>query len=299
MILMALLSLFRPYRQVINLQRSNTVIQHIYDLHTHTTFSDGATSPEYLIEKAQKEGYHTGVCDHLFCSGNETPEKINRYLDYVSTLGIPVGGESNIGEELPLTDSQQAKLDYIVASIHAVFPENMPFRDRVMPKLIRPDTQTPYAPGEAVILGRYFARRGNFRDDWEGYDASCAEEYLNLSYKQMVHYMSNFRGEILGHAGVMPFYDDLPYDSGMIIDWENAVVALCKKYNVAMEISGMWMAPYERMLRRAKAEGLKFTFGSDCHRLEDVGEIKYCIKMAELLELTDADMFLPACVQVN
>ena len=275
------------------------MIQHIYDLHTHTTFSDGDASPEYLIEKAKKEGYRTGICDHLFCSGNETSEKIDRYLNYAATLDILVGGESNIGEELPLTDSQQAKLDYIIASIHAVFPENMSFQDRVMSRLIRPDTQTPYAAGEAVVLSRYFARRGHFRDDWEGYDAAYAEEYLNLSYKQMVHYMSNFRGDILGHAGVMPFYEDLPYDSSMVIDWENAVVSLCKKYNVAMEISGMWRAPYERMLRKAKAEGLKFSFGSDCHRIEDVGQIEYCIKMAELLKLTDMDMFLPACVYVD
>ena len=29
--------------------------------------------------------------------------------------------------------------------------------------------------------------------DWEGYDQSRAEEYLELAYRQTVHYMSNFR----------------------------------------------------------------------------------------------------------
>ena len=55
----------------------------------------------------------------------------------------------------------------------------------------------------------------------------------------------------------------------------------------------MWMAPYERMLRLAREAGLKFTFGSDCHTLAAVGQIDYCLEMAEKLGLTDDDMFVP------
>ena len=247
------------------------MIEHIYDLHTHTVYSDGKATPEYLIERAKAHGYFTGISDHLFCSGNETPEKIDRYLAAVTGLGIPVGGETNLGEDLPLTDRQMAQFDYLIASIHAVFPKGEP----------------------PVVLSRYFAQRGHFRDDWEGYDASRAEEFLELAYRQTEHYMSSFRGDILGHAGVMPFYDDLPYDSPAVIDWEKAVVALCKKYGYAMEISGMWLAPYERMLRLARDEGLKFSFGSDCHTIEAVGQIDYCLEMARKLDLNDGDMFIP------
>lgn len=247
------------------------MIKNIIDLHTHTQYSDGQATVEYLIEKANEGGYRTGVSDHLFCSGNETIESIDRYLDGVEKYGIPVGGETNIGESLPLKDSQLARFDYLIASVHAVFPKGEP----------------------PVILSRYFATKAHYRDSWEGYDRTRTEEYLELSYKQMVHYMENNRGEILGHAGVMPFYDDLPNDSKAITDWEDSVVALCKKHGYAMEISGMWEAPLERMLRKAKREGLKFTFGSDCHRLEGVGNLRYCKRMAEKLQLTDNDMFVP------
>ncbi|MCQ2437044.1 MAG: PHP domain-containing protein [Clostridia bacterium] len=270
------------------------MITKIYDLHTHTTFSDGKTSPEYMIEKAKKNGYHTGVSDHLFCSGNETIEKIEKYLDHVETLGIPVGGETNIGELLPLTDKQAARFDYLIASVHAVFPDDLPFEKRVMPQLISPSPEIPYPAYAPVVLGRYFGMRGKFRDNWEGYDESCSEYYLNQAYKQMVHYFSNFRGEIIGHCCVNPFYDALPYDSKTIIDWENAVIALCKKYNVAMEISSLWLAPQDRRLIAAKNAGLKCTFGCDCHSVEAVGELGFCLETAERIGLTDDDLYIPS-----
>lgn len=241
-----------------------------YDLHTHTTLSDGKASVEYLIEHAAQNGYKTGISDHLFCEGIETQEDVIKYLDTVSGRGIPVGGETNIGEDLPLADDVLKRFNYLIASVHAVFPPDGAFR-----------------------FGTYFAKRGGFRDDWEGYDTARAQEFLELSYRQIVDYFSRFRGEIMGHAQAMPFYDDLPNDSKEIIDWENAVIAVLKKYNVALEISGMWQVPYRRMLDAAKAAGLKFTFGSDCHTIEAVGKLDYPRKMFKELGLMEADMFIP------
>ena len=71
------------------------------------------------------------------------------------------------------------------------------------------------------------------------------------------------------------------------------VVALCKKHNVAMEISGMFCQPYERMLRLAKAEGIKFSFASDCHKPEHVGKLGYCYEMIDALDLKEEHLFIP------
>lgn len=242
----------------------------VYDLHAHSTFSDGRATVEYLMQKAEEGNYKTGISDHLFCDGNNTVEDITHYLDTVLELGIPVGGEANIGEDFLLPDTQIQRFHYLIASVHAIFPEDGPVR-----------------------FNRYFAMRSGFCDTWPGYDRSRAEEFLELSYRQIERHFSRYRTEILGHAGVMPIYDDLPYESNTIIDWEKAVVGLCKKYQVALEISSMWSEPYERMLREAKAAGVKFTFGSDCHKLEHVGNLKYSLEMAEKLELTDQELYIP------
>lgn len=243
----------------------------VYDLHAHSTHSDGRATVEYLIQKAKEGNYKTGVSDHLFCDHNDTLEDISSYLDHVCTLGIPVGGEANIGEEFPIPDQMLQRFDYIIASVHAIFAREAPFR-----------------------INRYFAMRSGFCDTWAGYNTARASEFLELAYKQMESHFSRYRVEILGHCCVMPFYDDIPYWSSEIIDWENAVVGLCKKYHVAMEITSMFCEPYERMLRAAKKAGVKFSFGSDCHKLEHVGNLKYSLEMADTLQLTDADLFLPS-----
>ena len=243
----------------------------IYDLHAHSTFSDGRASVEYLIQKAQEGGYKTGISDHLFCDGNNTVEDITHYLDCVCGIGIPVGGEANIGEEFVLPEKQLQRFDYLIASVHAVFPPEGAFR-----------------------INRYFAMRSGFCDSWPGYDRARAEEFLELAYRQMAAHFARYRTEILGHACVMPFYDDLPYDSQTVVDWEKSVISLCKKYDIALEISSMWCEPYERMLRAAKDAGLKFSFGSDCHKIEQVGNLKYSLEMAKKLRLTQQDLFIPS-----
>lgn len=242
----------------------------IYDLHTHSLYSDGQATVEYIMERAAQLGYHAGTSDHLYCDGLYTDRDIEHYLDGVMGRGFPVGGEANIGENFLLPDRLLARFDYLIASVHAVFPADGPVR-----------------------FGKYFAMRCGFQDSWDGYDTGRAYEFLTLAYRQMEQHFSRYRSEILGHCCVMPFYDDLPNDSPEILDWERAVVALCKKYGVAMEISGMWHEPYERLLRTAREAGLRFSFGSDCHTVEGVCDLQYPLEMAEKLGLREEELFLP------
>ena len=116
--------------------------------------------------------------------------------------------------------------------------------------------------------------------------------YLAYIIQMMEKTFSTQRVDILGHSTVLPCYDEL-YGTKFLDQWENAVIGLCNKYQVAIEISGLWRAPGIDMLRKAKAAGLKFSMGSDCHRHLQIGDLAYPERIAEELALTEEDFFKP------
>ena len=42
----------------------------IYDLHTHSLYSDGQATVEYIMERAAQLGYHAGTSDHLYATAS-------------------------------------------------------------------------------------------------------------------------------------------------------------------------------------------------------------------------------------
>jgi histidinol phosphatase-like PHP family hydrolase len=89
--------------------------------------------------------------------------------------------------------------------------------------------------------------------------------------------------------------------AGMIEQWElywtpprmKKVIEAALKYGVALEISGSYKLPKLPFLKLAKAAGAKFSFGSN-GRYPNMGKLEYCFEMARQLELSPADMFVPA-----
>lgn len=244
----------------------------IYDLHTHTCYSDGATDVEYLIEKAKEKGYDgVGISDHILYGGMDTDEDVKRYIREVGQKPVFLGGEFNIGEDFPdyIIDS----LDYHIGSVHIIYKHD----------------DEP----EHLLLENFFCWKYGDIASWEGYDVSRAEEYLNRAYKQTEDFMSKYPMDILGHCKEMPFFEDIGVDNNIIKDWEKAIIGLCKKHNTAIEISGLWKCPEERMIKLAKSEHIKFSFGCDCHEVKDILDLDYSIKMAEKLGFTDEDLFIP------
>ena len=53
----------------------------IYDLHTHTTMSDGRVALHDLVEWECAMGYQLGVSDHVFVGGIYTERDIAAYLE--------------------------------------------------------------------------------------------------------------------------------------------------------------------------------------------------------------------------
>jgi Histidinol phosphatase and related hydrolases of the PHP family len=244
-----------------------------YDLHTHTDFSDGEATVEYLLKTAEEKGYGLGFSDHIFCGGNDTLEKIQRYVDYVGKTDAFVGVEANIGEDYHLPDSIEKKIDYVIASTHSL-------DDR----------------GEKLFFSSYFCyRSGAVSSYMPNYHKDRMEEYMETMLKAIEKTMKTQRVDILGHATVNPIYEAIG-DTSFRRDWDRAVVDLCVKYHVAVEISNLWQNPHEPQegfLKLSKESGTMFSIGSDCHLLSQCCILNYPISMIEKLGIGEDRLFIP------
>lgn len=243
----------------------------LYDLHTHTNMSDADFTVEELIETEQKQGHILGVSDHFFCCGIYTLREVNAYLDVLCQYSVYRGAEVNMEHRFNLPDELDDRLDYVIASVHSL----------------------PDGRGGFVPLNDYFRKRSGHSDRYEkNYSSDMNRYYLAYIIQMMEKTFSTQRVDILGHSTVLPCYDEL-FGTKFLEQWEDAVIGLCKKYQVALEISGLWRAPRLEMIRKAKQAGLLFSMGSDCHRYLQIGDLAYPERIAEELALTEEDFFKP------
>jgi histidinol phosphatase-like PHP family hydrolase len=70
------------------------------------------------------------------------------------------------------------------------------------------------------------------------------------------------------------------------------IISKAKARNIAIEINQMAHVPHAKFIKMAKAEGLKFSFGSDSRNFR-AGYLPYCKEMIKVCNLTESDMFNP------
>ncbi len=243
----------------------------LYDLHTHTNMSDAQFPIEDLVEVERAQEHILGVSDHLFSNGIYTMNDVKNYIDVLKQYPVYRGAEANMEHRFNLPDSLDDDIDYIIASVHAM----------------------PDGRGGFISLIPYFQSRSGYTTKFEkNYSSDLTRYYLAYIIQSMEKTFSTQRVDILGHATVLPPYDEL-HGTNFLLQWEDAVIELCRKHDVALEISGLWRAPGADMLRRAHEAGLKFSMGSDCHDRLQIGNLLYVEQMIEELGLTQEDFFVP------
>jgi len=83
-------------------------------------------------------------------------------------------------------------------------------------------------------------------------------------------------------------YDELWTEKRM-----DRVIKALADNDVALEINDRRKIPSAAFIKRAKASGVKFTFGTNNGGADDLGRLEYCIAMIEECGLTASDMWLP------
>lgn len=89
-------------------------------------------------------------------------------------------------------------------------------------------------------------------------------------------------------ATIMAKYDELWTPERM-----DRVIKVLKENDVALEINARYKIPSIAFIKRAKAAGVKFTFGTNNTTNNDLGRLEYCLKAIKEVGITAEDIFLP------
>lgn len=238
-----------------------------YDLHNHSTFSDGQLSPDGVAAVGKAKGLVIGLADHALMHGRlRSAADFAMYYAAADRNRLLRGLEVDLGVPLTWPIRVLEEADYVIGSLHGLTLD-----------------------GQEHPFIEYFNHRLGFRDHYEP-PAAFADRnrFLDACLAAFRKGLDDWPINILGHCTLLPgVAGDLP------VDWIDTLIRLAVDRGVAIEISGLWRVPDATFLRRALELGATFSFGSDGHTRETVGEIGYCREMAEQLDLPAGRLFIP------
>jgi histidinol phosphatase-like PHP family hydrolase len=243
--------------------RTEQVPQHselgipLVDLHAHL---EGQVSIERALEIAQARGVRLGVVEH---GGRGEAlyddETLLRYVEEMAPYPVYVGIQAEGLEwDRCFSEPARAALDYVLSDA-LTFPERDGRRVRLW-------------TAEAQI------------DDAQGF----MDRYVAFN----VQVIASTPIDILANPTFLPAVIVQAYDALWTEGRMDAVIAAAVAHGVAIEINARYEIPSAAFIRRAKAAGVRFSFGSNQHG-EEIGKLDYCVRMARECGLTRADIYLP------
>jgi histidinol phosphatase-like PHP family hydrolase len=241
------------------------------DLHVHTTFSDGDLPLEEVVSLAAGRGVQVGIADHV---SFRTPDRmissleaVQRYLQALEAAPVLVAGEfcwcDRMYAELP--PEVLSRFDYRIGSNHG---------------FALPD--------------------GTWASPWwktlPGVWADRPEEVMEIMIHNLCDMVRTMDVQIAAHLTLTP-PALLSLEADPLAWWtparEDRIVEALAETGVALEISSRYRLPHDRLLRKAKQAGARFSLGSDAHHRGQVGNLDWAVRAAETAGITDADLFIP------
>lgn len=240
-----------------------------FDLHVHTFHSpccEEEMLPEVILDTAARRGIRRlGLTDHFYPFTNPGIfDEIRRDCAKASVNGVPevlfgceaeimAPGKTSVGPELA------EKLDFV------------------------------------MVAATHFQNAGIVEPPPADDDESIARHYLEmLTYAVGLPYADTVAHPFFVVPGVFPETSVAVLRDSDILP----TLELARENGVAMEISPRALFPAQldfslRFYRLCKKVGVKFTLGSDAHRLEAVGRLDVLRPIVHELRLSRKDFWLP------
>lgn len=235
----------------------------VIDYHVHlkgglTKEQAHAMSMNYGINYGVAPNLGEGGVGRMLANDQEAIEYHNEVKDMPFLMGAQGEGRRWI---VQFTDKAISRFDYL-------FTDAMTIVDNG--KICR-----IYHPEEVHMRGR------------------TQQQYMDLIVDQIVKILTNEPVDIYANATYIP-EDWMPqYDQLWTPERIDRVLDVMQQYDIAMEISPRYHIPSFDIIRRAKARGLKFTFGTN-NVDADFGRCEYAIQAIDSCNLTPSDIWFPS-----
>ena len=234
-----------------------------FDLHVHTTFSDGKNTPEEIVLEAIRRGMDTiGFSDHSYTRFDESycmkKERIEEYIHTVRALKEKYRDRIRVllGIEQDLYSAEPTdRYDYVIASVHYL-------------KIGETFVEVDWSPEiQKETAKTYFG--GDFYQMIEAY------------FETVALIPQKLRADYIGHFDLISKYNEKEAlfsedDPRYLKPAFRAVDALIRSGNRVFEINTGAMArgyktvpyPSDKLRRYIEQQGGRFILSSDSHKKE-------------------------------
>lgn len=254
------------------LELGSTYPFRIVDHHLHTQWSDGRFRPADLLETARQKGYRIGISDHAGPKAmGVQAHNFEAYMADLDQHDVYRGVEFDVAYGLPFEAAQADRLDYLIGSLHGVMRNG------------------EFKPLDGMFRWWQSGGRSPYMPD---VDLTDPEAWIDEWLAILERCFTTTPIDILGHPTLTPVLPlDADPEKAYRREWEERLCALALKHRVALEISGRYKLPHERLLRTAKDMGVTFAIGSDGHQPGQICDLAYPLQMIERLGVSGDQIF--------
>ena len=132
-----------------------------------------------------------------------------------------------------------------------------------------------------------------YRADEFRLNGRTTDEWMDFLVDQTVKILENEPADIYANATYLPEAMQADYERHWTDARVNRVLDVLEKNGIALEISARYRIPSARVVRMAKARGIKFTFGTN-NADTDFGRLEYALDTALACGLTADDLWFPS-----
>jgi len=232
----------------------------LLDLHVHMK---GGLTAEQIMEVGRKYGFSYGIAMNCGIKmGFETDAEVDAFIrTYTKPPQSYIAMQAEGREWLDMFSRESiAKFDY-------VFTDSMTWTNR---------------NGKRMRL-------------WikEETEVGDPEDFMEQLVSQIERIFSTEPVDIYVNPLYLPNEINDRFDELWTDERIDRVIKVLAENNVALEISNKLKTPRADMIRKAKAAGVKFTFGTNNTDEASLGRMEYCIEMVRECGLTPDDMWMP------